>query len=233
MGILTLDMQITQSLAQYKDWWIVRDLLIPTEDNHSMHIDFLAVSPYCVFVGEIKTFRGTIVGNGMHKYWKQMVNGEEIDYFSPLMQNIYHIGRLQKFLKNMPFQLHFHSIVYMQGIDSSAITLHGPYPPDCSVVTSVDALLRIAQVISEKRQMILTPDETKFLYDFICKNQLRGAEERERHAQQSAEYKLNARKALMQQICPECLSPLRCVATPTANYWVCSRYPDCQYNHKI
>ena len=228
------DMELVQALAKYSDLWVMRDLLIPAEENHSMHIDFLIVSPRCIFIGEIKTFRGNIKGNGMNKYWKQYVDNHEIDYFSPVMQNLFHMRFLREFLKPIPYDIHIHSIVYMQQTGrGGGLHIQSPYPPDTSIVTSIDALLRIAQVISEKKKMDLTPEEAKYVYDYICKHQLRGEEARALHEQQAVSYKLNARKALMQQICPECLSPLTQVATPTANYWVCSRYPDCQYSHKM
>lgn len=226
-------MQLVQALAKYSDWWVMRDLLIPAEENRSMHIDFLIVSPRCIFIGEIKTFRGLIKGSGMNKYWKQYVDNGEIDYFNPILQNMFHVRFLREFLKPVPYDIHIHSIVYMQQVGHGGLQIQSPYPPDSSIVTSMDALLRITQLISEKKKMDLTPEEAKYIYDYICKHQLRGEEARALHEQQAVEYKLNARKALVQQICPECLSPLTQVATPTANYWVCSRYPDCQYSHKM
>ena len=233
MASITPDMQLAQALARYSDWWVMRDLLIPADENHTMHMDFLIVSPRCIFIGEIKTFRGNLTGCGMNKYWKQYVGTEEIDFFSPIHQNLYHIRALKEFLRDIPFDLHFHSIVFMQQTGEGSMKINSPFPPDTSVVTSMDALLRITQLISERKPMDLTPGEAKYVYDYICKHQLHGEEARAEHAQQARSYKLNARKALMQQICPECLSPLTQVATPTANYWVCSRYPDCQYTHKM
>lgn len=233
MGQQTPDMVLAEALAQYKDWYVMRDILIPYDDR-TMHIDFLLVAPYCLFIGEFKTFQGTMTGQAMNKYWKQYVGTSEIDYFSPILQNLYHMRAMYEFLKPLHYEVHIHSVTYMQGLSSkSCIRIQGPYPPDTSLVTNVDALRRITQVICEKQQMLLTPAETKYLYDYIGENQLRGEDARDRHARESAEYKLNARKALVQQICPECLSPLVPRGTPKGNFWVCSRYPECQYIHKM
>lgn len=229
----TPDMALTAALAQYSDWFVMRDILIPADDK-TMHIDFLIVSQNCIFVGELKTFQGNITGSGMQKYWKHYVGGQEIDYFSPLLQNLYHIKYLRDFLKPVPYEPHFHSIVMMQALSPGAkVNIQGPFPPDCSIVTSLESLRRITQLICERRNMALTIDEAKYLYDYIGENQLRGEDARARHAAESSEYKLNARKALVHQICPECNSPLTQQALPQGNYWVCSRWPQCGYTHRM
>lgn len=229
---MTPDMYLTEQLAQFSDWLIMRDILIPADDR-TMHIDFLIVTQQCVFVGEMKTYRGVITGNGMRKYWKQYTNGVEIDYFSPIMQNILHVRYLKKFLQHIPYDLHFHGIAVMQAVDTGRIQIQPPFPPDSSIVTSISSLRNITQTICEREANHLTADEARYLYDYIGKHQLRGEEARMRHAKESKEYKLNARKALQQQICPECSAPLKKHLTPRGNYLACSRYPDCNYTHMI
>ena len=230
----TPDMALTAALAQYSDWFVMRDILIPADEDRTMHIDFLIVAQHCIFVGELKTFQGKIIGSGMNKYWKHLVGGQEIDYFSPLLQNLYHIKYLREFLKPVPYELHFHSLVMMQGLNpAAAVQIQGPFPPDSSIVQSYASLRRITQMVSERRKMNLTFDEARYLYDYIGENQLRGEDARAKHAAESAEYKLNARKALMHQICPECNSPLKQAATPQGNLWICSRWPQCKYTHKL
>ena len=227
------DAALTNALLQYSDWYVMRDVLIPADDR-TMHIDFVIASPQCIFLGEYKTYQGIIAGSGMNKYWKQYVGGAEIDYFSPVMQNLYHMLQMRKFLSPVPYELHFHSLVVMQPVGRGGrLELTGPYPADTSIVQNLNAMRRIVQLVCEKRKMHLTEAETQYIYDYIGEHQLRGEDMRRKHAAESADYKLNARRALAQQICPECLSPLKPVGTPTGNYWVCSRYPDCKYTHKM
>ena len=64
---LTPEMQLTMLLSQYQDLKIIRDILIPA-DGKTMHIDFLILTRAAMFVCEMKTFRGTIMGEGMKKY---------------------------------------------------------------------------------------------------------------------------------------------------------------------
>lgn len=229
----TPDMALTAALAQYQDWLVMRDILIPADDK-TMHIDFLIVAQNCIFTGELKTFQGRITGNGMHKYWKHLANGKEIDYFSPMLQNLYHIKYLRDFLKPVPYELAFHSLVMMCPIGiGSGVKIDGPFPPDTTIVQDVQTLRYVAQQVCEQRKMTLTADEARYIYDYIGKNQLRGEEARAQHAADSAEYKLNARKALMHRICPECNSPLKEQFTAQGGFLVCSRWPECQYTHRL
>ena len=162
------------------------------------------------------------------------MNGEEIDYYSPILQNLYHIKYLKEFLQPVPYELAFHSIVLMQALSPQGkVVVEGPFPPSSSVVTNVSSLRRITQLICERRNMALTMDEAKYIYDYIGENQLRGEDARARHAAESTEYKLHARKALTHQICPACQAQLTARATPRGNYWVCSRWPECSYTHKM
>ena len=47
---LTPEMQLTMLLAQYQDLKIIRDILIPSEEGKTMHIDFLILTRAGIFV---------------------------------------------------------------------------------------------------------------------------------------------------------------------------------------
>ena len=228
----TPEMQLTAILAQYNDLKVMRDILIPAEDR-TMHIDFLLLTPSGIFVCELKTFRGIMQGEGMKKYWKQFTDGNEIDYYSPLLQNLYHIKYLKKLMEPLPFDLYLHSVVYMHGYGDARLQISPPYPLQSSIVTSIDALRRVIQLVSEKQGARLSEGELEYISEFIGKNQIRGTAARTAHEVNAVQYKNDARKALFHQICPECGAPLVPQGTPTGNYWVCSRWPDCTYTHRM
>ena len=228
----TPEMQLTSILAKYSDLRVMRDILIPADDR-TMHIDFLLLTRCGIFVCEMKTFRGIIQGEGMKKYWKQFTDGNEIDFYSPLLQNLYHIKYLKQFLDPLPFDLYLHSVVFMHGYGEARLQISPPYPLQSSIVTSVDALMAVIQQISEKKGSILSEGEWDYICDFIGKNQIRGDAARAAHEVKAVEYKNSARRALFRQTCPECGAPLVPQGTPTGNYWVCSRWPECTYTHKM
>ena len=198
----TPEMQLTAHLAQYQDLTVMRDILIPA-DEKTMHIDFLLLTKSGIFVCELKTYRGIIQGEGMKKYWKQFTDGNEIDFFSPLLQNLYHIKYLKQFLAPLPFELYLHSVVYMYGYGRARLQISPPYPPQSSIVNSVDALRRVIQLVSEKKGTILSEGEIGYICDYIGRNQIRGDEARTAHEVDAVSYKTYARKALFRLICPE------------------------------
>ncbi|MBR3447226.1 MAG: NERD domain-containing protein [Oscillospiraceae bacterium] len=228
----TPEMQLTAHLAQYHDLTVMRDILIPA-DERTMHIDFLLLTKCGIFVCELKTYRGIIQGEGMKKYWKQFTDGNEIDYFSPLLQNLYHIKYMKKLLEPLPFDIYLHSVVYMYGYGRAKLQIAPPYPPQSSIVNSVASLQRVIQLVSEKNGQTLSEGEIGYICEFIGKNQIRGDEARTAHEVDAVQYKNDARKALFRQICPECGAPLVPQGTPTGNYWVCSRWPECTYTHRM
>ena len=228
----TPEMQLTARLAQYNDLQVMRDILIPADDR-TMHIDFLLLTHCGIFVCELKTYRGIVQGDGMKKYWKQFTDGNEIDFYSPLLQNLYHIKYLKQLLDPLPFDIYMHSVVYMYGYGNAQLRISPPYPMQSSIVSSFDTLMRVIQQISEKKGPLLSEGELDYISEFIGKNQIRGDAARADHEVKAVEYKNSARRALFHQTCPECGAPVVPQGTPTGNYWVCSRWPECTYTHKM
>lgn len=230
---LTPEMQLTSLLAQFQDLKIIRDILIPGEHGTTMHIDFLILTRAGIFVCEMKTFFGTIQGEGMKKYWKHYTGDDEIDYFSPVLQNLYHLKYLRDFLSPLPFEIYYHSIVVMYRYTGARLEVTPPYPPRTHIVTSVQSLQKVMQDVAEQQERLLSDGELEYIFDFIGQNQIRGENARLEHEHQSFQYKNNARMALLHQICPECHAKLQAYSTPEGNFWICSNYPKCAYRHAM
>ena len=230
---LTPEMQLTMHLAQFEDLKIIRDILIPAEDGKTMHIDFLILTRAGIFVCEMKTFHGTIQGEGMKKYWKNFSGDREVDYYSPVLQNLYHLKYLRDFLAPLPFEIYYHSIVIMYRYAGARLEIKPPYPPRTNIVTSLQSLQKVMQDVAEQQKKYLSDGELDYIFDFIGQNQIRGDIARIEHEQNSIQYKNSARMALLHQICPECRAKLKAYSTPQGNYWVCSNYPKCEYRHKM
>lgn len=229
---LTPEMQLTMLLSQYQDLKIIRDILIPA-DGKTMHIDFLILTRAAMFVCEMKTFRGTIMGEGMKRYWKHYSGDREIDYFSPVLQNMFHLKYLKDFLAPLPFDIYYYSIIVMYRYAGARLQIEPPYPSRTSIVTSFQSLRKVVQEVDEKQTKRLSWGEIEYIFDYIGQNQIRGNIARIEHEQNAVNYKNIAKMALLHQICPECRAKLKPCATPQGNYWVCSNYPQCAYKHKM
>ena len=230
---LTPEMQLTMLLSQFQDLKIIRDILIPIDDGMTMHIDFLILTRAGIFVCEMKTFYGTIVGEGMKKYWKHYTGDNEIDYFSPVLQNLYHLKYLRDFLSPLPFEIYYHSIVIMCRYTGARLEIKPPYPSRTHIVTSVPSLQKTMQEVAEQQKCLLSDGELDYIFEYIGQNQIRGEDARLKHEKESFQYKNNARMALLHQICPECHAKLQAYSMTEGNFWVCSNYPKCTYRHAM
>ena len=161
---LTPEMQLTMLLSQYQDLKVIRDILIPAGDK-TMHIDFVILTRAAMFVCEMKTFRGTIQGEGMKKYWKHYSADREIDYFSPVLQNMFHMKYLKEFLAPLPFEIYYHSIIIMYRYAGARLQIEPPYPPRTSIVTSLQSLQKVMQEVAEQRTKLLSQGEIEYIFD--------------------------------------------------------------------
>mgnify|MGYP002625022607 CR=1 FL=1 len=199
---------LSARLAGCRDWWVMRDVLVPSK-QHTSQIDLIIISNYCVFVGEVKSFHGLIVGTGNKSYWRQYVGRWEKDYYNPVFQNQSHIQSLKHFLRNVQIPLHFHSLIVMQGMDKAKLSISPPYLPNTSIITSVEALFRVTQSVCEKKYMDISSEQSRFLFDYIGENQIHGAAARMEHAQYAYAYKQSVEESIANHICPKCHFPWR------------------------
>lgn len=209
----------------------MRDILIPAND-HTSQIDYIIICSYGIFVGEIKTFHGFIIGSASEKYWKQYINGTEKDYYNPIFQNRNHIHYLQIFLKSIPTDIYYHSLIFMKKQKGARLQITPPYPPNTSIVTDIDAFMRIIQVVCEKREMIISLEQAEYIFNYIISNQIHGQDARILHANYAQSIQQNTHILFSNGICPQCKSKLIVKTGKYGKFWGCSNYPQCKYTHK-
>lgn len=79
------------------EYIVYRNLLFKTRDG-STEIDILVVSPYGLFVIEVKRFAGKIVGSD-DRHWVQITRSGAIKpFYSPILQNEGHLRAVSKLL---------------------------------------------------------------------------------------------------------------------------------------
>lgn len=196
----------------------MRDILIPA-NNHTNQIDYIIICSYGVFVGEIKTFHGFIKGSASEKYWKQYINGVEKEYYSPIFQNQNHIYYLQKFLRSIPTDLYYHSLIFMQKQKGAELQISPPYPPNTSIVTDIDAFMRVVQVACEKKKMIISLEQAEYIFNYIITNQIHGQDARMTHTKYAQSIQQNTCDLINSGICPQCKSTLLVKAGKYGKFW--------------
>ena len=73
-----------------KDYKVINDLML-FSDNKTHQIDHLVVSPYGIFVIEMKNYQGKVVGNTFKDNWKQYIGSKTNSFYSPVKQNYGHL----------------------------------------------------------------------------------------------------------------------------------------------
>ena len=73
------------------------NVILPTEKG-STEIDVLFLHQTGIYVFECKNYSGKIYGNEKYKMWNQYLDGNKVQFYSPILQNQGHIKNLQKFL---------------------------------------------------------------------------------------------------------------------------------------
>ena len=96
-----------------KEYLIINDLMIRTEDKKTHQIDHVVISKYGIFVIETKQYDGYITGNDYDKKWCMKAGKIKLYINNPVHQNYGHIKALQEVLKLN--EKNFISIVCMSG----------------------------------------------------------------------------------------------------------------------
>ena len=102
---------LTEELS-YKDYFIFKNLTIPSSFNGSSQIDHLVISKFGIFVIESKDYKGWIFGGKDDEKWTQSLPGgkNKYEFHNPIRQNWSHIMSLKELMPFIP-ELSYISIV--------------------------------------------------------------------------------------------------------------------------
>lgn len=110
-GEIGENLLISMLNKKYPDFIILNNLYIPISDSKTTQIDVVALHTTGIYVFECKNFYGKIYGGLYKDYWYEFFKGsnKKFSLFNPLIQNKYHIDKLNSILKIK--NKYFHSIV--------------------------------------------------------------------------------------------------------------------------
>src|SRR5699024_367356 len=94
IGEYKIDIQLSQFPKNYK---FLNDIMVENPESISGYsqIDHIIVTPYGIFVIEVKNYQGTIYGGKERRTW--LVNGK-FKMMNPLIQNYGHIQAIKQFI---------------------------------------------------------------------------------------------------------------------------------------
>jgi hypothetical protein len=179
----------------------------------------LVVSPYGLFVVELKDWSGWIFANERDAYWTSVYFRRKYRFQNPLRQNFGHVKALQELL----------------GIDSSAIHSVVVFRGRFSFKTPVpEGILfhRYAHWITDKRAVLLDQAQLDASLDLLKAKAVRGWFAAQRHTESvRARYADDA-------TCPKCggdlvIRPARRGSVPESQFLGCGNYPRGKYTRSV
>lgn len=105
---------LSMGLNKNDGYVIFNDVTLHTSNNDTTQIDHVIISPFGVFVIEVKNYSGWIYGSENQYKWTQVLNKQSKNQFqNPLIQNKKHCQVVQKILELENRQIH--SMVVFMG----------------------------------------------------------------------------------------------------------------------
>jgi len=196
----------------------IEDTTVPVGDD-TTQIDLLLVSPYGVFVIEIKNMTGWIFGQPNKSHWTQVKYRFKNKFQNPIHQNSMHVKVVQDLLRLKTNQIH--NVVVFVG----ACRFKTPMPTEV-----VHGVLSLAHFIRTKRDLVLTDDEVRRCTEDILKRRLtpgfRTARTHVRNVKKRiANYATDSGSA-----CPRCGGTMveRVNRRTGERFLGCKRFPQCR-----
>lgn len=212
---------ISQLLVKLpKEYHVMNDLLLSSGKN-SIQIDHVVISPFGIFCIETKNWKGKILGSANSELWTQYVQGHQLSYRNPLLQNNAHVSVLQDFLSSKKCAPIFSIVVF-----ATDATLQITNLADKELVITKDELL---YEITQKKDILLNEEQMCKTIEILTKANIIDTELRQKHVE-GVKAKAELSEAMSDAgICPRCGSTLILKAGANGNFWACSNYPDCRY----
>ncbi|MGP5058716.1 nuclease-related domain-containing protein [Psychrobacter celer] len=140
--------------SQYK---VLSNVTARFDNGATSQVDHVVVSPYGIFVIEVKNYSGNITINENSSCWTQSFGHASYDFYNPLMQNNGHLGVLRYLLKSKDYpMINILSFVGDATFENSAI-------PSCMATSVYDTI----RLIKSYKDRVISPADIIIAYKHI------------------------------------------------------------------
>ena len=184
---------------------------IVQENDKTCEIDCIYINRCGVFVIEIKTLSGKIIGKDDWHDWIQCLpRGIQNKFYNPAKQNMKHIYCLKRFLpENTPL---FNCVVFASG-DVSQV--------QSAYTMTTNGLKSMFKAVEGK--IVLTDEQIKEINEILLSH------ESELTAEDHISSVLKDKRNIAAKICPRCAGKLILRKGPYGEFYGCSNYPECKF----
>lgn len=184
---------------------------IVQENNKTREIDCIYINNCGVFVIEIKTLSGKIIGKDDWHDWIQCLpRGIQNEFYNPVKQNMKHIYCLKHLLpQNTPL---FNCVVFASG-DVSQV--------QSAYTMTANGLKSMLKAVEGK--IVLTAEQIEEINEILLSN------ESELTSEDHVSSVLRDKRNIAAKICPRCAGNLILRRGPYGEFYGCSNYPECKF----
>lgn len=197
---------------------VLNDIMVKT-NNTTHQIDHLIVSPYGIFVIEMKNYYGLISGTDNSDKWIQYL-GKNIFYFkNPIHQNYGHVKALEEIL-NLDNKLFISIVCFSNQAKLKVETKNNVVPLDYLV-----AKIR-------KYQNIILEADLEAIYNRIVELNIKDKLERRNHVKNIKNKIVEDKEKIKNMICPKCGGKLVTRNSKYGPFIGCTNFPKCKFAKK-
>ncbi len=204
------------------EYVVYSDIMLPTNYG-TTQIDHLVVSPYGVFVIEVKNMQGIISGHENSEKWNQNIYGHRYDMINPVKQNMAHIIALKSVFKSL-MKMPIFSIVAFGEEASLNVTVEN------SVIIYIDEL---TEVIKQYEVVYLDREEVAKYCAAIEAANIQDEDVRKAHVENVWNYVGDREMMIANGRCPQCGGELVLREGKYGQFFGCSNYPHCRFTHSF
>ena len=202
------------------EYRVYSDIMLPTNYG-TTQIDHIVISPYGVFVIEVKNMQGIISGHENSESWTQNIYGHRYDMRNPVKQNMAHIIALKSVYKGL-LKMPIVSIVAFGHEAKLNVTV------DNSAIVHIGQL---TQVIRQYGVVYLDREEVSKYCAAIEAANIQDDDVRKAHVGNVRSHVRDRELMIANGRCPQCGGELVQREGKYGRFYGCSNYPHCRFTH--
>lgn len=205
------------------DYKLFSDLLLPTNYG-TTQIDHVILSPFGVFVIEVKNMKGVISGHENSDKWTENIYGHKYEISNAVSQNKAHILALKSVFTGLS-KVPFYSIICFCGDVNLNIRVSDPD-------TEVVYLNQLNKTITERSTIFMSRGEVENYCRVLEAANITDKEIRAQHVTNLRQYIDKKNLEVASGRCPKCGGDLVMRHGKYGSFYGCSNYPYCKFMSK-
>lgn len=204
------------------EYIVINDLYLPRKGGKTTQIDHVLIAENGIYIIETKNFKGWITGSEHQQFWTQTNFKRKDKFYNPIWQNAGHIKAVQSILGHVLEDVPIYSVIAF----GNQAELKFKHPFKNATVLKTNKLLSfIKSGAGVKHLSDFKKHKIKhLLMQYVLKDRKAQKQQSKKHVEE-IKNDLNT----VNNICPNCGSPLVKRYGKQGTFKGCSSYPSCKF----